>query len=161
VWYGWCSKCITSPTYLELNKICTLTSIYIYMALSCHVQKLVRYHKYRETYISHLPQRSKIGSEGSHSTEWSQGTPSQPWADSTSEDSSCSCTECKMTLLCHCGLEAKVVEHHDNYRRAYACCPKRVMLLFLPFPYQTFAPISHLPTPSSAIVKIQVVLFLV
>lgn len=30
-----------------------------------------------------------------------------------------------MTLQCYCGLEVKIVEHHDNYRRTYACCPKR------------------------------------
>ncbi|KAJ8433208.1 hypothetical protein Cgig2_023160 [Carnegiea gigantea] len=30
-----------------------------------------------------------------------------------------------MTYQCHCQLEAKIVEHHDNYRRRYACCPKQ------------------------------------
>ncbi|KAJ8446892.1 hypothetical protein Cgig2_016202 [Carnegiea gigantea] len=30
-----------------------------------------------------------------------------------------------MTLQCYYGLEAKIVEHHDNHRRTYACCPKR------------------------------------
>ncbi|KAJ8425181.1 hypothetical protein Cgig2_010790 [Carnegiea gigantea] len=29
-----------------------------------------------------------------------------------------------MTYQCHCQLEAKIIEHHDNYRRRYACCPK-------------------------------------
>ncbi|KAJ8436433.1 hypothetical protein Cgig2_013474 [Carnegiea gigantea] len=32
---------------------------------------------------------------------------------------------CNMTYQCHCQLEAKIVEHHDNYRRRYACCPKQ------------------------------------
>jgi len=36
-----------------------------------------------------------------------------------------------MAFMCDCGLEAKLVEHHDNYRRTYACCPKRVRILFL------------------------------
>ena len=31
-----------------------------------------------------------------------------------------------MMYQCHCQLEAKIVEHHDNYRRRYACCPKQV-----------------------------------
>jgi len=31
-----------------------------------------------------------------------------------------------MTYQCDCQLEAKIVEHHDNYRRRYACCPKQV-----------------------------------
>ncbi|KAJ8423414.1 hypothetical protein Cgig2_032664 [Carnegiea gigantea] len=30
-----------------------------------------------------------------------------------------------MTYQCHCQLEAKIVEHHDNYRKRYACCPKQ------------------------------------
>ncbi|KAJ8428808.1 hypothetical protein Cgig2_028013 [Carnegiea gigantea] len=30
-----------------------------------------------------------------------------------------------MTYHCDCQLEAKIVEHHDNYRGRYACCPKQ------------------------------------
>lgn len=30
-----------------------------------------------------------------------------------------------MAFTCHCGLEAKLVEHDDNFHWTYACCPKR------------------------------------
>ncbi|KAJ8442695.1 hypothetical protein Cgig2_001788 [Carnegiea gigantea] len=40
-------------------------------------------------------------------------------------ESECTCSDCNMTYHCDCQLEAKIVEHHDNYRRRYACCPKQ------------------------------------
>ncbi|KAJ8423549.1 hypothetical protein Cgig2_007080 [Carnegiea gigantea] len=41
------------------------------------------------------------------------------------KESNYTCFECHMTYHCDCQLEAKIVEHHDNYRRRYACCPKQ------------------------------------
>ena len=66
-----------------------------------------------------------------------------------------------MSLLCHCGLGAKVVEHHDNYRRAYAGCPKRIFSLFLPLVTANFPPISHTKTPVVCKGVIQVLLLFV
>jgi len=108
------------------------------MSFNLSLQQLVRYHKYRNIYSPQLPQPNKIRSEGFHCTEWSQGTPSERWSDSTAKDSDYSCSKRKMTLLCHCGHEAKVIKHHNNYRWAYTCYPKRVISFFFSFPQQTF-----------------------
>ncbi|KAJ8421573.1 hypothetical protein Cgig2_028557 [Carnegiea gigantea] len=69
---------------------------------------------------THLPLKGSI-----HFYLGSHGTPTEGGSDSTAEDSQCHCSKCSMAFTCHCGVEAKLVEHHDNYHQTYACCPKR------------------------------------
>ncbi|KAJ8432162.1 hypothetical protein Cgig2_006864 [Carnegiea gigantea] len=64
----------------------------------------------------------KLGLTG---TEWSMGCSCEGSHSSSSSESDCTCSECNMTYHCDCQLEAKIVEHHDNYHRRYACCPKQ------------------------------------
>ena len=78
--------------------------------------------------MDNLGGQPKLGVKGQPQVRGPQA--SKPKGDkSESSDSGCSCPECTMALVRHCGLEANVIEHHDNYRRSYACCPKRVCVL--------------------------------
>ncbi|KAJ8421945.1 hypothetical protein Cgig2_006416 [Carnegiea gigantea] len=65
------------------------------------------------------------GKLGLTSTEWSTGRNCEGSHSSSCSESDCTCSECNMTYHCDYQLEAKIVEHHDNYRRRYACCPKQ------------------------------------
>ncbi|KAJ8430714.1 hypothetical protein Cgig2_000279 [Carnegiea gigantea] len=65
------------------------------------------------------------GKLGLTSTEWSTGCSCERSHSSSSSEYDCTCSEYNMTYHCDCQLEAKIVEHHDNVRRRYACCPKQ------------------------------------
>ncbi|KAJ8436614.1 hypothetical protein Cgig2_029860 [Carnegiea gigantea] len=65
------------------------------------------------------------GKLGLTSTEGSTGSSCEGSHSSTSLESDCTSCKCNMTYYCDCQLEAKIVEHHVNYRRRYACCPKQ------------------------------------